>query len=108
MLFYLIDLIPLGEEPLLDLELIIPEWLDGLTQDDRGFCPSSDVEITPPDLPDLPMVRSLKVKNDSYGKVYSPRALLYMASKMPRLRELDVTVSRLHVRVSSIQQRIGE
>ncbi|KAH7179250.1 uncharacterized protein B0J16DRAFT_322739 [Fusarium flagelliforme] len=53
---------------------------------------SDSVEYPPDGLPELPMVRSLRLKNYTPRIGLSPRALLYMASKMPRLRDLGVSI----------------
>ncbi|RGP80505.1 hypothetical protein FLONG3_1339 [Fusarium longipes] len=104
-LFEHIARIPLGEEPSLDLEFFIPHMIDLPTYNACGFWSDPDVEIAPPDLPELPMVRSFNMKSMHRGKVYSPRAILYMASKMSRLLECSVVMSPPAIKVSSMHQR---
>ncbi|KAJ4135077.1 hypothetical protein NW768_004691 [Fusarium equiseti] len=66
--------------------------------------PSSvTAKSTPTDeLPELPMVRYCSLVNCDTADRLSPHALCYMASKMPRLRDLGVTI----LGISPIHHRI--
>ncbi|KAM0493617.1 hypothetical protein ACHAP8_009059 [Fusarium lateritium] len=99
-LFYQLAKTPLIQEPLLNLELVTPVFGDFL----RGCPHGLDVGVTLPDLPELPMVRSLMISNGSCGIEPSPRSIFYIASKMPRLREFSGVLTSTS---SSISQRIG-
>ncbi|OBS19928.1 hypothetical protein FPOA_11653 [Fusarium poae] len=101
-LFHQLAKIPLREEPLLDLELVIS--ISNSLRSDYRLDPV--VGFALPDLSELPMVRSLMIGNGLAGIVPSPRAIFYMASKMPRLRELRAFFSVPESRTSSVHQRI--
>ncbi|GKU03016.1 hypothetical protein FLAG1_05043 [Fusarium langsethiae] len=108
MLFYQLAEIPLGQEPLLDLELIIPPFDEHhhVPSKDYGYQPGPVIKFTLPDLPSLPMVRSLEITNSSFDIDPSPRIFMYMASKMPQLREFTAALSPSELRASLIHQRV--
>lgn len=85
-LFDLLTRVPHNQEPLLSLYF-------NLRGDFRqpASWSSYSVESPPDGLPELPMVRSFQLRNYTERMGFSPRGLLYMASKMTRLRELNVT-----------------
>ncbi|KAH7179249.1 uncharacterized protein B0J16DRAFT_402652 [Fusarium flagelliforme] len=97
--FNLLTSTPHGQEPLLDL------YFDA--------CGPTDLFGTDPrpceslyGLPELPMIRFFQFFQGSRDEVFSPHALLLVASKMPRLRELDIEISPRLVEVSSTHQRM--
>lgn len=96
-LFDLLSRIPHAQEPQLDLQFVFYSSFG-----DSSWSRDT-VEPTPPDeLPKMPMVRSFYSGIPGRCTI-SPQALLYMASNMPRLRELNIVLSPI---VGSIHQRI--
>ena len=90
-LFDLLTRVPHNQEPLLHVYVGFYNFFGDF------------FECTPPGgLPELPMVRSFQIFSFATQKALSPCALLYMASKMPRLRHLDVVILDLE----SIDQRV--
>ena len=99
-LFDLLTQVPHTQEPLLNLRFELrgsfSDFFEANSQSNEG------VEFPPDGLPELPMVRSFELDRDTTIPGLSPRTPLYMASKMPRLRELDVTTpdfESIHERV---------
>ncbi|KAJ4266073.1 hypothetical protein NW762_004047 [Fusarium torreyae] len=100
-LFELIARIPSGQEPLIKLVLSIPvprRYEGGDQKSDVinsrlrtiYFEISSEAQTG---LPKLPMIRSFSTAAPACSVVFSPRAVCLMASKMPRLREVELRLS---------------
>lgn len=124
-LFHLLAQTPLDHEPTLDLALIYSKfdvcdledeeeevWVNedgGLSKEgNRDSCSVAGNKFTPPNLPELPMVRSFELSNDSSSESLSPRVIFYMATRMPRLQKMTAVLTMMRrTTVSSIHQRIG-
>ncbi|RBR25089.1 uncharacterized protein FIESC28_01997 [Fusarium coffeatum] len=101
-IFDLLTLVPHKQEPLLNLHFNLRGFFNDFFEPDSRS--SGSFESPPSGLPELPMVRSCQLKNGwpGPGPGFPPRALFYMASKMPRLRTLDVITWD----IESIHQRV--
>jgi hypothetical protein len=108
-LFHLLERVPPCEHPWLLLRLQVPmprEYLvitfgdytlsaeNGLVA--RGELPISYLELSPDledELPELPAVLHLTTGNESHSRVFSPRSICLLASKMTRLKRVDLELS---------------
>lgn len=99
-LFNLLAATPHGQEPLLNLHFKVHGSFGDV------FEPDFRSNISLHGLPELPMVSFFRCFRSDLDEVFSPHVLLLMASKMPRLRELDVQVCPRLVEVSSTHQRV--
>lgn len=98
--FDLLASTPHGQEPLLDLHFDAFEPICNLSGTEPR--PSKSLH----GLPELPMISFFRFSPGINDEVFSPHTVLLVASKMSRLRELDIKVKPRLGEIWSIHQRI--
>lgn len=104
-LFNILAQIPLEKEPLVDLYLMIPESINIAECVDSNTGALSPAQ---PPLPELPMIRYLELKNKISLELFPVDRIIYMASRMTQLREVNLSLSPHELTSSPVQKRIGK
>jgi hypothetical protein len=104
-LFNILAQIPLDKEPLVDLYLMIPDIINIERCVDSNTGALSLAQLP---LPELPMIRYFESQNNFESEPFPADRIIYMASRMTRLREVNLFLSP-HESTSSLgQKRIGK
>jgi hypothetical protein len=104
-LFNILAQIPLEKEPLVDLYLMIP---DSISIEKCVDSNTGALSIAQLPLHELPMIRYLESQNNFEREPFPVDRIIYMASRMTRLREVNLSLSPHKLTSSPVQKRIGK